>query len=194
MRHTGSRNLDEHVALIQESIVKSRRDPELRVLAMKIVNARYEYETHPRTGRAVPVIKAWGKRFRAPTRPQCAPRDETCEIERIWEFVVLNVRYVYDSPDFDDFATAQATLEMGGGDCDDFTILFCSLLNEVGFRCAARVIGTNASGGEWEHVYPMAGICPKGKPERYVPLDATVRGSVPGWQYDDVRRYRDYPL
>ena len=47
----------------------------------------------------------------------CSARDEMCELTAIWNFWVLNVRYLQDSIGQDTYQTLRATLEAGGGDC-----------------------------------------------------------------------------
>ena len=198
VEHHITRNLDEHVALIKRQVARGLRDPEIRQLAVKIVSNHYEYRRvrHPRSGRVVeaPMIKAWGKWFLAPDMPQCAPKDERCEIDRLWEFVVLNVRYVYDPHEIDFFATAKETLLAGGGDCDDITILFDTLAKAIGFPAGARVISTMDDPDEWVHIYALIGHHSKDNPTAWMPLDPTVAGATPGWQYDDIARYVDYEM
>lgn len=190
-----TQNLDEHVALIQGQMDKSVHDPELRQLAVKIVSGKYDYMTHPRTGRVIPVIRAWDQTFLAPeNETPCEPRDERCEIERIWDFTVANVRYVYDPDEIDFFATSRATLEAGGGDCDDLTILINSLGKAIGFKTVARVISTQDDPDDWVHIYPMLGMNTKDAPSIWIPMDTTVKGSVPGWQYEDIAKHRDYVM
>lgn len=186
-----SGNIDEHVGYIKRQLDKSMRDPEVRQLAVKIVSGSYDWKPDRRSGQDVPVVKAWGKTFRAPTGEICPPRNEECEIERIWDFVVLNVRYVYDPDDIDTFATAKETLDAGGGDCDDMTILFGALLKALGFKVKARVIATKDNPDEWVHIYPVVGLA-KDNPRKWIPLDCTMQGYVPGVEYDSIAAKRDY--
>lgn len=198
VEHHITRNLDEHVALIQQQVARSLEDPETRQLAVKIVSGNYDEREirHPRTGRreVVPVVTAWGRVFLAPDMPQCEPRDEQCELERIWEFAVLNVRYVYDPDEIDFFATAKETLIAGGGDCDDLTILIDSLGKAIGFKAAARVVSVPEDPNEWVHIFPLLGMCSKDNPKYWVPMDTTVTGARPGWQYPDIAKHRDYMM
>lgn len=178
-----SADLDEHVALIKRQVVRSLRDGETTQLAARLVSGQFDYTHDRRSGRDVAVVKAWGKYYRAPESAICRPRDTACEINAIWDFLVMNVRYVEDPEGIDTFRTLRLTLEAGGGDCDDATIAFCALLRAVGYKCVARVISTDASGGRnWEHIYPMVGL-PKAAPKKFLPLDITVNGATPGWQY-----------
>ena len=186
-------NLAEHVALIKKQMHKSLRDPELRQLALKIVGNRPDdYVLDRATGHEVPVAVAWGQAFRLPQVAACGMKNEACESQALWDFTVLNVRYCLDPDGYDLFATAKYTLLAGGGDCDDMVILLGALHRLVGFSgLAARVVSTN--GRYWEHVYLMAGF-PKNNPRQWVPLDPTVKGAVPGWQYKHSKAVEDFAL
>jgi hypothetical protein len=36
--------------------------------------------------------------------------------------------------------------------------------------------------------------CPKDKPKQWIPLDITVNGAYPGWQYEGIGKTRDYEM
>lgn len=186
-------NLDEHLAMIERQIQRSLRDPETRKLAVQIVSGNYDFVKHPKSGRMVPVVTAWGRHFEVADM-DCAPRDEECEVAALWEFVVKNVRYVYDPEEMDTFQTLKETLLMGGGDCDDMTIVFITLGKAIGFKGIGRVVSTDEAPAEWSHIYPMLGVRSKSNPSEWIPLDATVKGAVPGWQYENIAMHADYPL
>ena len=188
-----SGNLDEHVALIQRQFKKSLRDPELRQLALKIVgNKPDDHMTDQRTGKRVPVAVAWGEAFVLPQLATCGMKDAVCESQALWDFAVMNVRYVLDPDGYDMFSTAKYTLLASGGDCDDFVILLGALHRLVGFQSVvARVVSAN--GRNWEHVYTLVGF-PKANPTQWIALDPTVKGSVPGWQFKGITHRADYPL
>jgi len=186
-------NIDQHVGLIERQLKKSLADAETRQLAIKIVSGKVVWRS-PRKGAAeVPMVEAWGGWYNVPedNLKPCPPRVDLCEIEMIWNFIVENCRYVFDTTNVDVFSTAQATLEAGGGDCDDATVLFAALLMSVGFQVKARVISTPDSPDEWVHIYPLVGL-PKAGPKHWIPLDCTVTGSQPGWEYDQIAKVRDY--
>jgi len=189
-------NIDQHVGLIAKQVQKSLRDAETRQLAVKIVSNRVDYRPARPGGTKVPMVEAWGQWFRIPDRSlskPCPPRNDLCEIELIWNFVVENCRYVFDTTEIDVFTTAQHTLSAGGGDCDDMTVLFAALLKSVGFYVKARVISTPDNPNEWVHIYPMVGV-PKSDPKQWITLDCTVTGAVPGWEYDNIAKTRDYNM
>jgi hypothetical protein len=111
-----TKNLDEHVGLIARQVNRSLRDGETRRLGVKIVSGTFD-RGRDRNGNEVQVVSAYGRTFLAPPGPVCKSRNEECEIEKIWDFVVLNIRYVYDPADIDTFPTLKETLMMGGEDC-----------------------------------------------------------------------------
>lgn len=190
---TGS-DLDAHVKLIKKQLDKSMRDAEVRQLAVKITSGSFDVAKDPRTGEQVSVVTAWGKKFRAPkTGHRIKARNEWAEVIAIWDFVVLNCRYVYDPTDTDTFTTVEHTLDAGGLDCDDATILFAALLKSIGFHMGARVIATSKDPDTWVHIYPLVGL-PKDDPSKWVALDMTVLGATPGWEYRDISKHKDYRL
>jgi hypothetical protein len=187
-----TRGIDEHVGVIKRQVDKSLRDPASRQLAVQIVSdAAWRA---PRPG-DIPHLEAWGTRLKVPDAGQtpCPPRNDLCEVGKVWNFLVENCYYVFDIADVDTFATLRYTLEAGGGDCDDATIGFATLLGAVGFHVAGRVISTLEAPREWVHIYPLVGL-PKERPEWWMPLDITVKGAVPGWQFDQIAKVRDYML
>jgi|SRR5882672_9228266 len=193
VRHGYSTNLNVVAGKIKELVDKGIRDGEARQLAVKIVSGSFDWVQDRRTGKDVQVVSGYGKLFLAPPGPICKARDERCEIERVWDFMVSNVRYVYDPKPVDTFCTLRQTLLAGGADCDDCTIAFATLLGCLGFSVMGRIISKNTSPNVWEHIYPMVGLT-KDKPEQWVPLDMTVEGAVPGWEYDQIGQFRDYLL
>jgi hypothetical protein len=54
-------------------------------------------------------------------------------VKKIFTWVITNIVYISDPPD-DWYKPALHTLIVGGGDCDDYTILLCSLLRSIGFK------------------------------------------------------------
>ncbi len=192
--HRQSYDIDGHMKLLKQQVDEGIRDAESRQLAVQIVSANsYRYRTHPRTGKQYPVVTAWGREYEVPNGAPCKSRDEKCEIQRVWDFMQLNCRYVYDNRTIDQFATLRRTLEAGGGDCDDSTIAFATILGQLGYQVVGRVISVQDDPSEWVHVYPMVGVT-KDELKGWIPLDTTVEGSYPGWEFPDKARYRDYQL
>ena len=189
-----SDDIEDHCALIARQVDRSLADPETRKLAVKIAGHRPDGFVLE-DGRQIPIVKAWGLSLYLPDvgAGACAPKDDKCEVQAVWNFLVANVRYVLDPDGFDLFCTVGKTLEAGAGDCDDFTICFAALLRSLGFaNVFARVVSTN--GKRWEHVYTMVALPKSGRPRKLVALDPTVSGAVPGWEYDKITHRVDYKL
>src|SRR5678815_2550543 len=85
-----SDNLDGHLALVKKQVDLSLQDPETIALARKIVSGSFDYVEDPRTGRRLPVVEAWEKRFHAPQIDVCVQQDDACELGAIWTFLVQN--------------------------------------------------------------------------------------------------------
>jgi len=76
----------------------------------------------------------------------CPARNDTCELNAIYEFVKQNVRYTGDITDKDTFQTAWRTLQMAGGDCFPEGTLF---LTRDGFEPVEQLeVGDEIHDGE----------------------------------------------
>lgn len=190
--HTSS--LDDHIELIKRQINRSMEDPDVRQLAVQIVSGVVVWTKDPRSGLDIPVIPFKGRLYRAPTGPLCRPKDEDCEVRAIWDFAVQNIRYVLDPEDEDGsdlYMDVTTILAAGGGDCDDFTIFFATMLKSVGYQMKARVISLD--GKKWAHIYPLV-LLPKGQSRFQMPLDATENGKPMGWEYPRAAAARDFKV
>ena len=186
-----SRNLDEHIDVLRSYVERSLQDSETIQLARRLVSGRVESGVMPGSTRSRPVVEAWGMRFLAPRGAACPARDHVCEIVRIWDFLVLNMRYTFDPDGLETFSTLRESLRAGAGDCDDATIAFGALLRALGFQVGARVISSD--GKQWEHIYPMVGI-PHISPKQWVALDITIDGFRPGDEFRNAKAKRDFAL
>jgi hypothetical protein len=101
----------------------------------------------------------------------CHGRDGMCELRAIYQFVVQNVRYTGDISKVDTFAGPIRVLQMGGGDCDEHTLVNAALAMANGFDVRARI--TSNRGTTWDHIYCLAGF-PKGRSTSWVALDSTM--------------------
>ncbi len=64
----------------------------------------------------------------------CPDGDRECMVNAIYRYIVENYRYRSD-PRPDDFIQSPfTTMRMGGGDCEDLSILLVSLLENIGIR------------------------------------------------------------
>lgn len=113
-----------------------------------------------------------------------ATQDEI--IFAIYDWVKNNMVYVND-PAYNELIHSAEVLmrrhfELGdlSGDCDDFTILICALLLQLGIPCKARMIKLPQSDGSYQyaHIYPMA----KASNGVWYSLDATEKQKQLGWE------------
>lgn len=114
--YTNKNELDVHVSHIQRMVAKGLDDGESRRLAVKIVSNRFEAKRLD-SGKTIATVESWGRYFVAPPGPVCKTEDDECEIIKVWDFVVQNIRYVHDTVNLDVFATLKESLLAGGGDC-----------------------------------------------------------------------------
>lgn len=174
-------SLDAHVWVMGQMWLESVNDPFTQRLA------------HDITGRPAiaPSMRSGGRvyRFKPAGGDACTSNDSTCDLNRLWSFIAQNVRYVLDPPHVDTFRSVRATLAMGGGDCDDHSILWCSLAYVLGYRVGVEVISLD--GRLWEHVYAII----RG-PRGWIPCDtaapAYAHVAQPGWRYASAKARKRY--
>jgi transglutaminase-like putative cysteine protease len=147
--------IEQRLATIQDLVHRSVQDPEMRKLALKIT-------------------------------ARCPERDGLCESEAIYNYVKSKVRYTGDVAPIamgaggavegiDLYQSARRTLEFGGGDCDDQSILVSTLLALNGITPRLRVV-KQSKNEDWSHIYPVA-MLPKFSPGKAVALDTTLPGN-----------------
>lgn len=184
-----SEDLEGHVAIVERQVRRGLEDAEAKRLARKIVNGKpdaYHGE--------IPLVYAYGLTLQlAPAGPEwIAPAQNPADqIAKIWTFMVLNVRYKLDPSSYELISTLPVMLETGEEDCDGSTVGLATLLGALGFRTRARVV--SIGGEHWEHIYAMVGL-PQGQPRRWLALDPTIPGAVPGWEFDGSSHAADFEL
>lgn len=148
------RNINERVAYIIEKIRSGRDNPNVRLFTVRIVSQKC------------------GKNF-------CiAERDYWGEVKAVFKAVRERVRYVRDTFGKDTFTSAWRSLQSGGGDCDDASIVIASMLQSLGYPVRLRIIRTTDS-PDWNHIFVLVGL-PPGNPTKWVSLDASVDKPA-GW-------------
>lgn len=185
-----SGNLEEHVAVIQRQVQRSIDEGSAGRLARAIVNGRATGRIVGPHGQVWPVVHMWNSWFYLPEEGFAAQGWRE-QIRRIWDFVVLNVRYEPDPNGFDLFSTLQYTLAAGEGDCDDMVIALAALLKPLGYKVRGRVISVNNK--NWEHIYALVYV-PRTGSRFWLPLDPTVPFAVPGWEYERIGEVRDFNM
>lgn len=118
-------------------------------------------------------------------------RDWKGETTAIFHWVRQNIRYTRDPAGIELFQKPTRTIELGIADCDDLSILICSLLGSIGHVCQLRTIGITEI-GQAEHIYPLD-LLPPSFPTEYIALDAS-RPEEMGWEVpeEQVKFKQDY--
>jgi predicted transglutaminase-like cysteine proteinase len=99
--------------------------------------------------------------------------DWTGECRAIYDWVRRNIRFTRDVYGKETLHAAPEILRLGIGDCDDFTILICSLLGTIGVKTRIVTVSNRGEDPEqFSHVYPEAYVEGEG---RWIPLDAARR-------------------
>lgn len=106
------------------------------------------------------------------------------EARAIYEAVRRNLRFTRDVDGNETLHAAADIIRLGIGDCDDHTVLICSLLKTIGCDCRIVTIATDP-GGEFSHVYPEAEVN-----GRWISLDAARRHPAFGKSPEHYTRKR----
>lgn len=101
------------------------------------------------------------------------------EIRAIQQFVRDQIRYTKDILGVETVQTADATLDIGHGDCDDKSVLVASLLEAIGVPTRFKAVGF--SPGQISHVYVQAKIGPK-----WIGVETTEPVDI-GWEPSNIR-------
>jgi transglutaminase-like putative cysteine protease len=168
-----SMSIDQRMEILQGVVEKSVKDPAMRKLALQITR-------------------------------HCPARDGTCEAKAIGDWVKKNIRYTGDVGPIklahngqvegvDVFQTAARTVEFGGGDCDDHTILNATLAAHNGLTSNMRITSPTRDPKEedYSHIYDMIGL-PKNDPRKYYAVDTTLPNYRFGYEVP-YGKSKDYP-
>jgi len=149
------KSLDERVDLMRGLIKKGGLDPQVHMLAGKVLSRK--------------CSGTW-----------CvAEKDWEGEAKALFNYVRQNLRYMRDPKRADGFKAPKHSLFMRAGDCDDGAILLGSLLEAAGHTVKLRVVHTEGF-RDWNHVYLLVGL-PPGKTARWMALDTSVPKPA-GWE------------
>ena len=170
-RRSATMPIEERVASIQELVWKGVQDPRMRKLALKIT-------------------------------AHCPERDGLCEAKAVYDYVKKHVRYTGDVAPvkmgrngpvegIDFFQRGDRTLEFGGGDCDDHSILGATLLAHNGIMPRLRVTASSRNGDD-EHIY-VGAMLPKERPSKFHALDTTLPGDNKFGTEFPAGRITDFP-
>lgn len=108
-------------------------------------------------------------------------KDYYGEVQRLFQFVQHEIRYMQDVTDIETLQTPEVTLQNRVGDCDDKATLLAALLESIGHPTRFQAVGF--APGEVSHVFVETRIG-----TRWIALDATEPNPM-GWQppLDQVR-------
>lgn len=101
--------------------------------------------------------------------------DFTAEARAIYLWVLRSIRFTRDIAGKETLHAADEIVRLGIGDCDDFTILLCSLLGTIGHKCRIVTISSIPADGSGDtqpftHVFPEVFLA-----GRWIPVDAARR-------------------
>jgi len=103
-------------------------------------------------------------------------KDYACEVKCLHAYVRDSIRYLQDPVDVERLQSADKTIELGAGDCDDKSILLAALLESIGHPTRFIAIGFEPE--IYSHVYVETKIGAE-----WVPLETTESVEV-GWEPD----------
>ena len=107
------------------------------------------------------------------------------EVRAIYNWVLHNIRFTRDVQGKETLHAAPEILRLGIGDCDDFTILICSLLGTIGHKCRILTISKPEDERNFSHVFPQVFVG-----GQWLTLDAARRGAAIGRNPENVERVR----
>lgn len=123
-------------------------------------------------------------------------------IDKVFQFVKSNVQFVEDDNQLKQiFKVAKSrellitppvllSMNKPKGDCDDFSMLVCSMLMAKGIQCDFVTVAANKDQpSEFSHVYCMARL----RDGRSIPIDAS-HGTRSGWETERATRKQIWPV
>lgn len=101
-------------------------------------------------------------------------KDGAAECAALFAFVRDQIRYMGDVHDVETLMSPQQTLALQYGDCDDQTVLLCSLFESIGYP-TRFVVASYSDPTQFEHVYCQVCI-----DEEWIDCDPTEHNDF-GW-------------
>lgn len=93
------------------------------------------------------------------------------EARAVYNWVRQHIRFTRDVRGKETLHAANDIVRLGIGDCDDFTILICSLMGTIGAKCSIITVASDPRDPDlFSHVYPEVSIN-----GRWVTMDAARR-------------------
>ena len=120
--------------------------------------------------------------------PDYTPAGEFAAARAIFQWGLANIRYTPDVTGKETLHSAVDVVRLRIGDCDDFTVLFCSLLETIGKQTRIVTISSHAEDPhQFSHVFPEVAI-----QGRWIPIDAARRGASFGRGPEHYYRRREW--
>jgi len=150
------------IDLLADLIEKGSRNPTVYELTRRLLNAK--------------KIKSY---------------DDIGEIKAIHDWVRDNITYRNHIMCRDTFQGAERTIDLRSGDCDQASVLVCSMLMSLSIPTGLRIISTSHA-RPFHHIYSLAGN-PKKDPSKWIPLDTINKSAPAGWEPRYVKK-KDYRI
>jgi hypothetical protein len=107
------------------------------------------------------------------------------EVTAVYNWVLANIRFTRDVYGKETLHSADEILRLQIGDCDDFTILLCSLLGTIGHKTRILTISKPEDERNFSHVFPQVFVN-----GQWVTIDAARRGAAIGRNPERTDRVR----
>lgn len=107
------------------------------------------------------------------------------EARAIYNWVLQNIRFTRDVYGKETLHSAREIIRLGIGDCDDFTILICSLAATIGHATRIVTVAKTEDEGNFSHVFPQ--VCLDGE---WISLDAARKNPGFGRSPEHAARIR----
>jgi len=112
--------------------------------------------------------------------------DKTAVLAAIQAWIKDNIKYSYDSRFLDQFVHPYLTLLLGAGDCDDQTLLACSLGEALGIEMRGKLISQYSdSPTRMNHIYSMGNVGTPSAP-KWIPIETIFKWAPMGWEPNHV--------
>jgi len=104
-----------------------------------------------------------------------APAGEMLAVKAVYDSVMRNIRYTPDVTGKETLHGAIDIVRLRIGDCDDFTILICSLLETIGKTTRIVTISSHSDDPkQFSHVFPEVYVSDRG----WIPLDVARKAAA----------------
>lgn len=161
------KSIQERAKYIKKALLDSSEDPDVITAARLIVSQKCQ-------------TLDGGKRW-------CiVPKDSLGEVRALFQAVIdpnspFAMRYANDHRFTDQFSSANLSMRIGAGDCDDFVIYLGAMLTTLGFPVTMRIVQDDGS-ASWSHIYLLCDVAKGGN--KWIALDPTEPQNPMGWQLD----------